>query len=750
MSTAPHQRDTTRPGDQGSVLVLVLVLMVIGSLMVVPLMSFAIGVSKHNTVLSDKTRRQEAVKAGLRTALADPSALYQHCEGSTTLGSPSIDGIGVSSRCEFLAFSLATAEEDLHLGLAATRVGEQIPDDLSAIIQRDALGQPILDTNGEPLRHVFEPQTDDTAEWLDPVAPHAVSSLSTARRIWLPNLPVQTLNPRSPAGHPMPAGYQACTVYFPGTYSNPLTLAGPVYFASGIYYFENVVTVTADADVVVGMGQNVGCSNDQEAAFYATNAPATHNIAGLGGTFVFGHNAKLVVTNETGSPRIRFNQRYVNDNDLGGKPSFGVSVISVNGRVVAGPDAQGRVEHSELLVPGVNQVPASVVGADDDPENPPVPAGTLNYRASRLTHEPRPPSPPLDVTAIALRTGTTSTSGAARVQWTAPAQLGGMPVTGYTVTASGNGGQSCLSTGPLECIVHGLNGNGTTNYTFTVTATNSIGTSLGSAASAAIAPRSSVSSPSPLVAVPATPVEPTVVRYADDTVLVSWTEPDANNSPITSYTVGSNPALDPDTQPCVFVSPTSCIVRSLPVLDPDDPLDPLDPFSDYVFTVTATNEMGDSITSPPSLTSDLIPTAPGDSPADPVVVPEPPVPAYEPEPIIDIQLPSSNTAVVEIPGYISVPMGIVRIHNPNGLGTNSDDSTIAISGGIVAAGFRVSDGRENDGDGELTVPIGLINPIVQRTFKITTWTTSGLRVQSTAVVQINQNGAYAINSWEVQ
>lgn len=750
----------SRSRDEGGVLILVMVLMVIGSLVVLPLMSFAMSVNRHNTVLSEKTRRQEAVKAGLRTALADPAGLYHHCgDVSTIIGAPSIDGISTSSRCDFLSFSMATSDEEMHLGLAATRVGEEIPADLSAIVQKDGLGMPILGPDGEPLRHVFNPATTDTTEWYSPTATYAPSTESEPLRIWLPNLPVHALNLRSPVGHEMPAGYPTCTVYFPGTYSNALTLDGPVYFASGVYYFEDVVTVKAGADVVVGMGQHEGCTNDQEAVFYAENAPATHNIAGLGGTFVLGDDARLIVTNETGSAKFRFNQRYVNDADIGGLPSFGVSIMTVNGKVIAGPDAQGKVELGELLVPGVNQVPASMVGLDDpdDPLDPedrvsvPVPAGTMNYRASKLTHEPRPPSPPLAVTAIALRTGSGSTNGAARVQWTAPAQLGGLPITEYVVRASGNGGQTCTSSGALECIVVGLNGNGTTNYTFTVTAANTAGLSPASAASASIAPRSNVSSPSPTVAVPATPAAPTVVRYADDTVVVSWTAPADNNSPITSYTVGSNPALDPLTQPCVFLTATSCMVRSLPVLDADDPLDLLDLFSDYVFFVTATNEMGASTASAPSATALLIPPALGASPTDPVVTPEPPLAPYEPDPVVDIQLPGTDAVDIQIPGYVSVPMGILRINNPNGLGTGSDGSTVGISGGVLAAAFRVNDGRENAGDGDLTVPIGLINPVVQRTFKITTVTMSGApRVTSTAVVQINQNGAYAINSWEVQ
>ena len=74
---------------------------------------------------------------------------------------------------------------------------------------------------------------------------------------------------------------------------------------------------------------------------------------------------------------------------------------------------------------------------------------------------------------------------------------------------------------------------------------------------------------------------------------------------------------------------------------------------------------------------------------------------------------------------------------------------MALTGGIVAAAFRVNDDRAVDG--ELTVPIGLVNPVVQRTFRITSTTSSGKpKVTSTAIVQINQNGAYTINSWVVQ
>jgi hypothetical protein len=82
-------------------------------------------------------------------------------------------------------------------------------------------------------------------------------------------------------------------------------------------------------------------------------------------------------------------------------------------------------------------------------------------------------------------TGVSATSGgnaSTTVSWTAPSD-GGSPITSYTATS--NAGQSCTSV-TTTCSVTGLT-NGTP-YTFTVTATNAIGTSDPSSASSAVTP----------------------------------------------------------------------------------------------------------------------------------------------------------------------------------------------------------------------------------------------------------------------
>jgi hypothetical protein len=99
-----------------------------------------------------------------------------------------------------------------------------------------------------------------------------------------------------------------------------------------------------------------------------------------------------------------------------------------------------------------------------------------NAVATGAPSAPSSPVTPATVPGVASGVSGVAGDGQVVVSWAAPASTGGSPITGYTVTAT-PGGASCSTTGALSCTVSGLT-NGT-GYTFTVTATNAVGTGPG-------------------------------------------------------------------------------------------------------------------------------------------------------------------------------------------------------------------------------------------------------------------------------
>ena len=199
---------------------------------------------------------------------------------------------------------------------------------------------------------------------------------------------------------------------------------------------------------------------------------------------------------------------------------------------------------------------------------------TGSVTATQAAALPATPAPP------------TATAGdsQASVTWTKPAD-GGSTITGYTVTSAPDG-RTCTTSDAdtLTCDVTGLT-NGTA-YTFTVTATNGVGTSAASAASSSVTPEPPVP--------PATP-QITSTDYGDDEIYLSVSIANNGGSTISSYVAT---CTDGTTQ-YTGTSSTSRITVS-----------GLTNGVGYSCSVTATNAAGtssSSATSPP-IVPEYIPT----------------------------------------------------------------------------------------------------------------------------------------------
>ncbi len=196
--------------------------------------------------------------------------------------------------------------------------------------------------------------------------------------------------------------------------------------------------------------------------------------------------------------------------------------------------------------------------------------GPESKPSNPVTPEP-PPSAPTAVSAVAG-------DAVAVIAFTPPASPGS-PISSYTVTAS-SGRNVIVASSPAT--MHGLTDG--TKYTFTVTATNGIGTGPKSKPSNQIVP-----------AGPPNPPTGAVALAGNGDATVGFLAPFADGSPITTYTVTAEPGGATATGTSSPITVAGLVNGTA-----------------YTFTVTATNALGASLPSAPSsaVTPVTVPTAP--------------------------------------------------------------------------------------------------------------------------------------------
>lgn len=751
--------------DAGSVLPLVLVLMVIGALIVVPLLQYSVTVMRAGGVESDKARSIELARGGLRTALVSTQALYERCgdfAGDAPADLASVDLPGVATDCRVVATSnyLEAAEVPYHL--ATLQIDQPIPGEFSS-----------------PFNYVNPSLApDDEAAWQ---ADRAVNR--AAGVVWVPNLPVRPDNDRttptqSSGNYSRAMSFGTCDVYFPGTYRQPVVVSGPrpTYFVSGVYYFESTITFANGANAVIGDGETEGCTGDIDALNYVLNPPDSTLISGVGATFVLGGEARLIVDNAAGPVNVTFNQRYADASEEGALPTDGVSIMTVNGDL---DDAAPTGDVLPLFVDDVlATLPANVTVAGEI-----VNVGRDGYVPSVHTPEPIAPEQPAPPSATAYRDGTCTNStncadrGAAYLSWSA-ANDNGFVITDYLVEQRerpGNGGTwsdwvpaACSAAPPsmpggavqTSCTVEGLNGYGGSDwrarmYEFRVIAVNLGGQSDPSPGSDAVRPRARSSgggdAQSPDLRVPSAfrvtnNLGDSATNYRNGK-LVSWPQPSAPSAtggfPVNSYRVVATPDPNPSGHPvveCVSTwETTSCL---LPADDGSTvPVDGLVRNQAYDIVVHATNARGESTAGTPRSLTFL------NGLSDPQVAalpfyeppPPPPLPAIlrVPDPIVDVRAAGTNPIDLRVNGYISIPQGRIALDG----GTAPEAHDVELMGGAVAA--RIDVDRLGSG-----FDVGLDNPITQKTIVLTTTVDGDYDARAQAVVQVNANFGWALNSWE--
>ncbi|MBS2025008.1 MAG: Ig-like domain-containing protein [Deltaproteobacteria bacterium] len=323
---------------------------------------------------------------------------------------------------------------------------------------------------------------------------------------------------------------------------------------------------------------------------------------------------------------------------------------------------------------------------------------TFTVHATNGAGDSAESAPSSAVTTLGLPGAPTGVSGAAsllsvQLSWTAPADSGGSPITGYLITPSIGLTLTSIGTATSTTV---LNLSSTSTYTFTVAAITAVGTGPASDPSAGVTPL-------PTATVPGAPTGVTATATGL-TASVSWTAPASDGgAAITGYTV-FQAVNGADFAQAAVTTSTSAIVSGF------------SPGDSVVFEVFARNPVGNSASSDPSAALVF-----GDLPAAPVITSASPVTVDSTGLTASVPADSGATYTWSIAGGVITSAGGESGVTAGGTNSITFTATAATGGQIVLTCAATTDiGTGLAGTRSIDVVALPVQPIVSAPAALTT------------------------------
>lgn len=319
--------------DEGSVVVMALVILLLGSLAVSTLTAFHVAVIRSRVPLDRRTALENRADSALSLALTTSRRRGYDSTRTCPPPPPQLVDVTVTIECQPQDATGRHLVSGLVTTLNSSTLESQTLPSWSGSTANAIQGAIAINTGtlGSPATSFLAdrrlPNSTGSTTWRS--ATTSWSAVASSHDIDTP----RTYPPLPPLPTFERPGSQAligsCNVYFPGRYlgSSALVLTGGLhYFASGVYYFERSLTITSGARVVMGQGDVAGCADDSAAAS-TSRSPRRHEISGRGATLLLGGAARVVVQESSLAINSRLDEVDISLRTVGFGTSTSTAVI---------------------------------------------------------------------------------------------------------------------------------------------------------------------------------------------------------------------------------------------------------------------------------------------------------------------------------------------------------------------------------------------------------------------------------------